>query len=163
MNEDNFHEKDLVIKKLYKILGHVRILENVCVQTNSNDKLSKKITIFKIALNDAGKIIIQYYIKYCMDEIIKEYNKEELLKFNNLIDKVLRWFLVLLFNIVSMHSMLFLHTMHFILCSVLKYQDSFKTELIFYGIVKVKVIKVWNVYFNINVLLKVFYLSLENL
>ncbi|OSA93536.1 UNVERIFIED_ORG: hypothetical protein B2H93_11470 [Clostridium botulinum] len=90
MNEDNFHEKDLVIKKLYKILGHVRILENVFVQTNSNDKLSKKITIFKIALNDAGKIILQYYIKYCMDEIIKEYNKEELLKFNNLIDKVLR-------------------------------------------------------------------------
>ncbi len=90
MNEDNFNKKDLVIKKLYKILGHARILENISIQTNSNDELCKKITVFKIALNNASKITVQYYIKYCIDEIIKEYDKGELLKFNNLIDKVLK-------------------------------------------------------------------------
>ncbi|WP_315081385.1 hypothetical protein [uncultured Clostridium sp.] len=90
MNEDNFHGKDLIIKKLYEVLGHARILEKINIPNNSNDELSKKITIFKIALNDASKIILQYYIYYCINEIIKEYDEDDLLKFNNLIDKVLK-------------------------------------------------------------------------
>ncbi|AOR23570.1 hypothetical protein [Clostridium taeniosporum] len=90
MNEYNFQQKDLIVKKLYEILGHARILENLKINTNLNDELSKRITIFKISLNDASKIILQYYIQGCVNEIMNECNKEDFFKFNNLIGKVLK-------------------------------------------------------------------------
>lgn len=90
MDDNNFKQKDLVIKKLCEICRHVKILEYLNIPSNLNDELSKKISIFKISLNDASKIILEYYLKNCISEIMNEYNEEKFLEFSNLVGRVLR-------------------------------------------------------------------------
>ena len=90
MNGNNFQQKDLVIKKLCEIYRHVRILEFLNIPSDLSDELSRKVSIFKISLNGASKIILEYYVQDCISEIMNEYNEEKFQKYSDLIGRVLK-------------------------------------------------------------------------